>query len=250
MGVELETADGPHVVDAFLDAVLEGAGLVVAVDHDHDLLGIHDGADADGEGGLGDLVHVIVEEAAVGDDGVGGEGFLAGAAGEAGAGLVEGDMAVRTDAAHEQVDAAGSEDGLLVVLALGLQVLGIAVEDMDIFLLDVNMAEEVVPHEGVVALGVLLREIDVLVHVEGDDVLERHLAGLVQGYQLPVHAQGRAAGRTAELEGLLSGRISFVDTFGYIVCSPFRHFLVVGFNDKSHAFFVIFLIINQRRTCH
>ena len=54
------------------------------------------------------------------------------------------------------------------------------------------MGEELAPHEGVVALGVITRKVDVsrkrtsnqeeeriLVHVEGDDVLEGDLAVLV-----------------------------------------------------------------------
>ena len=51
------------------------------------------------------------------------------------------------------------------------------------------MAEEVVPHEAMVALGMILGEVHILVHVERNDVLERHLTGLVQGDQLSVHAQ-------------------------------------------------------------
>ena len=231
VGMELQAADGPHVVDAFLDAVLEGAGLAMAIDHDHHLLSVHHGADADGEGGLGDLVHVVVEEAAVGDDGVGGEGLLAGAAGKAGAGLVEGDVAVGADAAHEEVDAAGGGDGLFIVLALGLDVGGVAVEDMDVLLLDVDVAEEVVPHEGVVTLGVLLGEVDVLVHVEGDDVPEGDLAGLVEGDQFPVHSQGGTAGGAAEFEGLFGGGVGLVDAFGHIVGGPFGHLVVVRFDD-------------------
>ena len=78
MGVHLDGADGPHVVDAFLYSVLQGTGFVMAVAEDEDLTGGHDGADADGEGLLRNLGDVVVEEAAVGDDGVGVEGLDAG----------------------------------------------------------------------------------------------------------------------------------------------------------------------------
>jgi len=70
---------------------------------------------------------IIVEETTVSNDGIGGEGFLAGAALQAGAWLVEGDMTIRTYATHEQVNAACGLDGLLVVLTFCLQVLGIAI---------------------------------------------------------------------------------------------------------------------------
>ena len=68
--VHLQGADGPHLRDAAFYAVTQGAGLVVAVDDEHDLLGGHDSADTDGEGGLGNEVDVVLEEARVGDDGV------------------------------------------------------------------------------------------------------------------------------------------------------------------------------------
>ena len=190
MGVHLQAADGPHVVDGFLNAMLQGTGLVMAVNHDHDLSGIHDGADTNGQCGLGDFSDIVIKETTIGNDGIGGEGLLTGTALEAGAWLIEGDMAVRAYAPHEQIDATSSDDGFLIVLALFLEVFGITIEDMDILLLDIDTAEEIGPHEGVVALRMILREVDILVHIERDDILERHLTGFVQGYQLPVHAQG------------------------------------------------------------
>ena len=51
------------------------------------------------------------------------------------------------------------------------------------------MAEEVVLHEAMIALGLILGKVHVLVHVERDGVQERHLACLVKGNQLSVHAQ-------------------------------------------------------------
>ena len=234
MGVQLETTDGPHVVDSFLDSVLEGAGFVVAVDHDHHFLGVHHSTYADGQCGLGHEVHVVVEETAVGYDGVGGQRLLAGAALEAGSRLVEGDVAVGAYAAHEEVDASCLGDGFLVVLALCHKVLGVAVEDMHVLFLDVDMTEEVVPHEGVVALGMFLGEVDILVHVEGDDVLERDFTCLVEGDEFAVHSQGGAACGATKFEGMLCCWICFVDTAGYIVRSPFRHACVVGFNNESH----------------
>ena len=81
--MEVEGADGPHLVDALFNAVLQGAGLVVAVDEDQNFLGVHHCADADSQGSLGHLGDIIVKEAAVCDDGVGGKSFLAGAASQA-----------------------------------------------------------------------------------------------------------------------------------------------------------------------
>ena len=60
---------------------------------------------------------------------------------------------------------------------------------MNILFLDVDVAEEVVPHKAMIALRMFLGEVHILVHVERNDVLERYLACLVQGNQLSVHSQ-------------------------------------------------------------
>ena len=91
-------------------------------------------------------------------------------------------MAVRTDTANEQVDATGLTNHLLVVGTLGSQVLGVAVENMDVLLGAVDVVKQVASHERVVALRVLLRQVNILVHVERQHVLERHAAFLVSLY--------------------------------------------------------------------
>lgn len=78
VGVHLDGADGPHVIDAFFYGMLQGARFAMAVAEDEYLTGCHDSADADGESLLRYLCDVVVEEAAVGDDGVGIEGLDAG----------------------------------------------------------------------------------------------------------------------------------------------------------------------------
>ena len=151
------------MVDALLDAPLQRKRLARTKDDGDDLASLKNGLNADGEGHLGDLLEVVAEEAAVGEDGVIGERLDAGARGEAGAGLVEGDVAVLADARHEQVDAAGSLDLGLVLDALGLEVGRVAVQDVDVAGVDVHVREEVLPHERVVALRVVPRDADVLV---------------------------------------------------------------------------------------
>ena len=56
-------------------------------------------------------------------------------------------MAVRTDAAHEEINASSFLNHLLIVGTLCLEILGVAVEDVYVLLLDVDMREEVCPHE-------------------------------------------------------------------------------------------------------
>ena len=187
MGMLLQAADGPHVVDWLFYSMAEGTGFIMAIHHDHHLLCIHYCANTYCKSRLWNQIYIIVKETAVSNDGIGGKGLLAGTALQAGAWLVEGNMSIRTNATHEQVNTACILNSFLIVLALCLQILGIAIENMDIFFLNVDMAEEVVPHEAVVALGMILGEIHILVHVESNHVLERHLASLVQGDQLSVH---------------------------------------------------------------
>ena len=190
----LQGRDGPLVVVRSLHAVTHRAGLLGPRGEDEHLLGREHRAHADRQRRLGHEVHVAAEEARVHLDRVLRQGLDARARVERREGFVEGDVPVFADAAHEQVDAAGLDDARLVVGALLDQILGVAVEDIDVLGQDVDVFEEVVPHERVVALGVLLRKSDVLVHVERDDVPERHVAGLVAADELLVGLQRRRAG--------------------------------------------------------
>ena len=185
--VHLEHGDGPHMADRLFDGVLEGTGFVVTINHDKHLFGVHDGSYTYGQRGLRHFVDIIVEETAVGDDGVGRQLFLTGAAGERRTRFVERDMSVRTDTAEEQVDTADITDLLLITRTLGYEVRSVTVQDIDILLADVDMREEVIPHEAVITLGVLFRQVDILVHVKGYHVAERHFARFVEFDELAVH---------------------------------------------------------------
>ena len=111
--------------------------------------------------------------------------------GEGRTGLVEGDVPVLADTAEEELDAAKRLDARFVRVALADEVLGVPVEDVYLRGRDVDcrsmhvsdygqmrqmrtrtVREELAEHEGVVGLGVVLGEPDVLVHVEGHDMLE------------------------------------------------------------------------------
>ena len=70
------------MADRLFDRVLKGTGFVMAVDHDEYLFGIHNRTYTYGESGLRNEIHIVIEETAVGDDGVGGELFLTGTAGK------------------------------------------------------------------------------------------------------------------------------------------------------------------------
>ena len=193
VGMHLQRRDGPLMVVRAFDAVAHRAGFLVPRGEDQHLLGRQHRAHADRQRGLRYEGRVAAEETGVDLDRVLRQGLDARARVERREGLVEGDVAVLADAAHEEVDAPGLDDAGLVVGALLRQVVGVAVEDVDVLGLDVDVLEEVVPHERMVAFGMLLGKSHVLVHVERDDIPERHLAGLVAADQLLV---GFQRGRT------------------------------------------------------
>ena len=58
------------MVDSFFDTLGESEGLVATVDNDDNFTGIHDSANTDSKGSLGNLGDVVIEETRVSDDGV------------------------------------------------------------------------------------------------------------------------------------------------------------------------------------
>ena len=129
--VRLQGGRGAELAHRAFDAALDRVLLVLAEREENDLLGFADRADAHGERALRDGLHVALEEeTGVVLDRRGREVHDRGAALEGRAGLVERDVSVAADAQNLNVDAAGLLDLLLVVLALLVEVLGEAVENM------------------------------------------------------------------------------------------------------------------------
>ena len=120
-------------------------------------------------------------------------------------------MSVRTNAAEEQVDAAVAGNLLLVATAFSVEIFGIAVEDVYVLFLDVDVAEEVVPHERMVAFRVFFRQTAVLVHVESYNMFKRHFSSLVELNQVFVHSEWRAACRASQNKRFLGSRVGLVD---------------------------------------
>ena len=99
---------------------------------------------------------------------------------------------------------------------------------------DVDLIEEIGPHEGVVALFVVTGNAAVFVHIESDYVAERNFALFVELDEVLVHAEGRAAGGASEHEGVFGRRFCFVDAGCDVIGCPARHFVVIVFDYKSH----------------
>ena len=99
-------------------------------------------------------------------------------------------MSVGTNTANEQVDTTSLLNHLLVMCTLSFQILGVAVQDVDILFGDVDMVEQVASHKRVITLGVFLGQVDILVHVERHHVLKGHTAFLVSFNKTGIHTFG------------------------------------------------------------
>ena len=140
-------------------------------------------------------------------------------------------MAVRSDTAKEQVDTACFLYHLLVVGTLGVEVFGVAIENVDILGGAVDVVEEVATHERVVTLGMALGQSYILIHIECDDVLEADFASLVGFYEAAIHTLGRRTRRQSQHKRFLRCRGSSVDTFNDMIGSPLRQLRIVGFDN-------------------
>ena len=140
-------------------------------------------------------------------------------------------MTVGAYATHEEVDATVLLDLVFEAGTFSSEISRVAIENIYVLLGYVDMAEEVVPHEAVIALGVVFGKANILVHVESDNILERHFTFFVKLDQTTVHAQRRAAGGATEYEGVLGSGVGFVDTGCNIVACPTGEAIVIRFNN-------------------
>jgi hypothetical protein len=99
-------------------------------------------------------------------------------------------MTIGANTSNEEVDAASLLDHLLVMGALGNEVGGITIEDMDILLRTIDVVEEVAGHESMIALGMSLGQANILVHVKSQNVFEGYASFATGCYKSIVHAYG------------------------------------------------------------
>src|SRR4029079_424323 len=122
----------------------------------------------------------------------------------AGAGLVESDVPRLADAENLKVDAARAHD-LLLELASGrpdILTRHLARRDVDVRRIDVDLREEILPHEAVVGVDALLRHRVVLVEVERHDVLEAQSLVAMHANQLAIDPDRRRSSGQTEDYGL------------------------------------------------
>ena len=234
VGMFLQGTDGPPVGDRTFDGSLQSAALGMSITEYEHFTSIHDSANTHCECGGRHIFWTSAEEAAVGYARIGGEGLLTGAALQAAARLVEGDVTVGADAANKEVNATGFLDHLLVVGAFSSEILGVAIQDVDILAGDVNVIKEIGGHEAMIAFGMAFRQTNILVHVESENVLEGDTTRFVGLNEGTVHANRAAASRQAKDERFLCGGVGSVNLVNDVISCPLGHPIVVRFNDYSH----------------
>jgi hypothetical protein len=134
-----------------------------------------------------------------------------------GPGLVEPDVPAPSDPQELEVDAPGAPDRLLVGLAIPIQVVAGdgAVGDVDVLRGNVDVLEEVLPHETDVAVGAVRLHGVVLVQVEGHD---------------PGDADGGGSGRQAQ-DGMTPLGVPLPDDGGDAAGHGPGHVLVAVHDD-------------------
>lgn len=102
--MQLQAADGPHVVNVAFNGSLERLRFHAAQNQNHHFFGIQQGAYAYGQGVFWNLVNITVKEAGVCHARVMGQGFNTRTGSQRRGRFVERDMAIVAHATHEQVD--------------------------------------------------------------------------------------------------------------------------------------------------
>ena len=138
--------------------------------------------------------------------------------------LVEADVAVVAQAQKLQVNAASEQDGSLVSIACGLSVGVGAIGHMRVLGAHVDLAEQVLLHEVVVALLVIGRQAAIFVQIERCNAREVDALGFV------------ARGQTQHAARL------FLDQVDNHVGGGFAHFLIVFGHENLHERILLFVV--------
>lgn len=79
MLVHLEDADGPHMIDAALNGMVQRTGFFVAGNQNHNFFRVHNGSDTYGQDGCGHFADVVVKKAGIDLNGIFGQRLNPGA---------------------------------------------------------------------------------------------------------------------------------------------------------------------------
>ena len=89
-------------------------------------------------------------------------------------------MSVGTNTTHKEVDTTIRFDLLFVTGTLSIQIGSITIQDIGILRIDINMVEEIIPHERIVAFGMFFRQADIFIHIKSNYIPEGNNSFLVQ----------------------------------------------------------------------
>ncbi len=125
-----------------------------------------------------------------------------------GARLVEADMPRLANAEELNVYPPSLANGFLVAKRLQRQLLAryVSSRDPNVVRLNVDVVEQILPHEAVIRMNAVRGHRIVLVQIERDDVPEAETLFAVHADELPIHADRRRSGSKSE-NGVLIGRI-------------------------------------------
>ena len=234
--MELQNGRGNLGSHGAEEGIAHDLRLVFATHHNEHLLGGHDGANAHGVCLARHFVGGI-KQAAVRVNGgfreVNAVGFLR----EFRRRLVEADVAVVAQAQKLQVNAASEQNGSLVGIACGLSVGVGAIGHMRVLGAHVDLAEQVLLHEVVVALLVIGRQAAIFVQIERCNAREVDTLGFVALGDFGVEALRRGAGGQAQHAARL-----FLDQVDNHVGGGFAHFLIVFGHENLHERILLFVV--------
>ena len=162
--------------------MIERASFIMSVHNNHHFFGGKHCTYTNSQCRFGHFVYIIVEETGIGDDCISRQSLLTCAGRQRRTRFIEGNVSVRTNTTHKQVDTTVRLDFFFVTGTFSIQVGSISVQDIGILRFDVDMAEEVVPHERVVAFRMFFGQTHILIHIKSNHVLEGNNSFLIQVY--------------------------------------------------------------------
>ena len=148
-------------------------------------------------------------------------------------------MAVGTYTAEEQFDTPVRCYFGFIAGAFFFGVGSVAVEYIHVFRANIDVGEEIAPHERMVTLFVVFGQIAIFVHVESHDITERNDTFTVQFYQMFIHAQRRRPCGKTQYERFILCRFELIDARYHIISGPTRNGIIGWFDNQSHDLYII-----------
>lgn len=171
--------------------------LILTGNDHHNTMGLHNIQNTHGVS-LAGHQRLILEETGICIDGTLGQLHAVGAFDELIAGLVETNVTIATQTQQLQIHAAHAVQQLIIALAFPLCVRIHTIGNIGVIQVDIDMVEQVMPHEISIALIVVSRQTHILIQVHSLYLRKVHIALFVPLDQLLINANGAAAGSQAQ----------------------------------------------------